>query len=531
MAGWRRILRHAGRFRAGEEGGVTAFGVLSIGLLLLLAGVAIDVTNAYRHRALLQIAADSAAQAGIVALARGEDIAQAHQAAEAMIEMNLPEAGFGQLLTDPATELQVLHYDPGTGRIAPADAGMPPNAVLVRLQRSKAAGNPLPTLLMGLAGHDAWSLAATSVAVLTPTRRCGNAEGIVARDGIDLGISPGLGAGFCLHSQTAITLPAGTHAAGPLRISLPDPSHCAGLCDPATASGGPDPELRPIPLNLVMPRARHHVARLAAGFLDPQTTLPEEAAFFATRPLDGDPEALREVGLQTGNLRSGAVLRMTPLQFSQLRERPAGLVYEVACDTVENDPRPVWERSLVLLGDGYDVTLRDLVLITDCAIAMDDAVRVEGALILLTGPEEALISALPGTSLGDPEMKCDPARRVRLMALGDLALPADLARSNVSAVAGGSILLEGDPDQWLVPHVGLVLHAGGGVVAEGSHSFDRCPTEATADPLMPVLQVIAHVMPPLGDVLAPPAKVRPETDMPGEKAKRLPMQETVRSGS
>lgn len=531
MAGWRRILLHSGRFRAGEDGGVTAFGILAIGLLLVLSGVAIDVTNAYRHQALLQIAADSAAQAGVVALAKGEDVAQVRRAAENMIEMNLPEASFGQLLTDPATELQVLHYDSGTGRIAPAASDTPPNAVLVRLQRSEAAGNPLPTLLMGLAGHDAWSLAATSVAVLTPTRRCGNAEGIVAHDSIDLGISPGIGAGFCLHSQTAITLPAGTHTTGPLRISLPDPSDCAGLCDQEKASGQPHPGMRPIALNLVMPQARDHVARLAAGFLDPQTTLAEEAAFFASRPLDGDPEALREVGLQTGNLRSGAVLRMTPLQFSQLRERPAGLVYKVGCDTVKDDPRPVWERSLVLLGDGYEVTLRDLVLVTDCAIAMDDAVRVEGALILLTGPEEALISALPGTSLGDPEMKCDSARRVRLMALGDLALPADLARSNVSAVAGGSILLEGDPDQWLVPHVGLVLHAGGGVVAEGSHSFDRCPAETATDPLMPALQVIAHAMPPLGDVLAPPAKARPETDMPGEKAKRLPMQETARSGS
>ena len=527
----RRLLSQPGRFRAQEDGGITAFGIIAIGLMLLIVGIAIDVTNAYRHKALLQITADSAAQGSIVALARGEDTDAVRLAAEAMIEMNMPEANYGKLITDPATELQVLHYDPATGAIGRVDADSPANAVVVRLQRSEAAGNPVPTFLMGIAGHDAWSLAATSVAVLIPTHRCNNAEGIIARGHVTLGASPEIGAGFCLHSQTAITLSAGTRTTGPLRISLPNPSHCEGACDPATALGQPHPNTQPVALNLVMPPTQDHVAKLALGFLDPGVTLPEETGFFATRPLDGDPEALREVGLSAKNIRAGDVLQMTALQFSQLRERPAGLVYDVRCDTVENDPRPVWERTVTLIGDGYGPTLRDLVLITDCAIEMDDTVRVEGALILLTGPGEARIEALPGATLGDPKAKCDPARRVRLMALGDLALPAGLALSNVSAVAGGNIRLESDPDRWLVPHNGLVLHAGGRVTAEGTHSFALCPAESASDPLLPAMQVIAYAMPSLGDVLAPPIKARPKVDMPGQGVKRMPLQGSTKPES
>ena len=348
------------RFGAREDGGATAFGLIAISLMLLFAGLAIDVANLYRHQTLLQLTADSAAQAGVVTLARGGTAPDARKAAGGMVETNMPEA-------------------------------------------------------------------------------------------------------------------------------------------------------------------QDHVARLVAGFLDPQITLPEELTFFASRRVAGDPEALREVGLRGDDTRPGDVLQMTPLQFSQMRERPSGLVYAVHCNTAKNDRRPLWERTLTLTGTEGAPTLRDLVLVTDCAIEMDDLVRIEGALLLLTGPQGAQISALPGATLGDPEAACDAARRVRLMAFGDLVLPADLARGNISVVAGGDIRLADDPDQKRIAHQGLILHAGGRVTAEGSHSFARCPAETRSDPLMPAMQVIAHVMPPLGDVLTAPEQARPvQTELPGQAADRLP---------
>ncbi len=561
MTAWRRLWlwRRPVRFCARQDGGATAFGLIVICMLLLIAGVAIDVANLYRYKTLLQLTADSAAQAGVVTLARGGVATDAHSAAGAMVETNMPEGQFGQVITNSAREVQVLHYDAATGTLGQVGDAAPANAVLVQLQRSEATGNPVPTFLMGMAGIDAWSLVASSVATLMPTQRCGNAEGIVARGAVNLGLSPVFGSDFCLHSQSSITLPIGTRMADQLRVSLPDPSDCAGVCKPGNSATKTEPmigqmaepmtgpTIRPVALNLVMPGAQDHVARLVAGFLDPQTTLPEETAFFATRPLAGDPEALREVGMAADDLRPGDVLQVTPLQFSQMRERPAGLVYAVRCDTAKNDRRALWERTLTLTGVEQGPTLRDLVLITDCAIEMDDRVRIEGALILLTGPQGAQISALPGATLGgtsaigDTDAACDAARRVRLMTFGNLVLPAGLAGANVSAVAGGDITLAADPDQERTQHRGLILHAGGRVTAMGSHSFARCPAETTSDPLMPAMQVIAHVMPPLGPVLAPPLQKAPapQTDLPGQAIERLPgdtaepraMNGTLRPGS
>lgn len=509
-------------FCSQQDGGATAFGLISICLMLLFAGVAIDVSNLYRHQTLLQLAADSASQGGLVALARGGAAVDVRSAAAGMVEKNLPKARYGRVITDLDRELQVLHYDPATGVLAEAGVGVPANAVLVRLQRSEAAGNPVPTFLMGMAGHDAWSLSAASVAVLQPTQRCGNAEGIVARGAIDLGPTPAFGSDFCLHSQSSITLPPTTRTQDPLRVSLPDVSDCAGACKPGSTA----PRFAPVALNLVMPGAQDHVARLAAGFVDPKITLPEETAFFATRGLAGDAEAVREVGLGADDLRPGDVLQMTPLQFSQMRERPAGLVYAVRCNTLRNDRRPLWERTLTLTGLEGAPTLRDLVLVTDCAIEMDDLVRIEGVLILMTGPQGAQIAAQPGATFG---AGCDASGRVRLMVSGDLDLPASLARGAVSVVAAGNIRLGGDPDHEQTTHNGLILHAGGRVTAKGSHSFARCPGETTSDPLMPAMQVIAHVMPPLGDVLSAPEQARPvQTDMPGEAVDRLPGKATPR---
>ena len=49
------IGARSGRFRTQEEGGITAFGIIAISLMLLIMGVAIDVANVYRHQAQLQL--------------------------------------------------------------------------------------------------------------------------------------------------------------------------------------------------------------------------------------------------------------------------------------------------------------------------------------------------------------------------------------------------------------------------------------------------------------------------------------------
>lgn len=512
-----RLIAPLRRWVADESGMSTTLGITIILVMLMIAGASIDISNLYRTRTLLQIAADTTTHGAMVALARGEDPDTLRGRARDLVMMNLPNQDKNRLIADPAVDLQALHYDPTSGKltkIRQAD-NLATNAVLLRLQRSEVAGNELPTFLMGMIGRDSWSLVTTSVAALIPTRRCSNAEGLVAHGAMTFTLPVRLGKGICLHSQTAISLPLTTKTEDDLRLSLPRVDACEGICA-QKAKGGP----RPLALNLVLPKTAAHVQRLARGFLDPAVTLPEEVAFFAARPLAGDSEALREVGITTEARHPGTVIQMTAMQFSQLREHPAGLVYSVNCDTIARPDQPEWQTRITILGREDGPTLKDLVLVTDCSIEMDDISRIEGALIILTGGQDHPISALEGATLGDPEGLCNPSSRVRLMATGNLALPAYLARSNLSVVAGGDVVLEEDISGGDGLHQGLVVHAGGAILAQGRHEITRCADGE--DPLLPQMRIIAHVMPALDAVLPAPRLLRPKTVLPGEAVEAMP---------
>lgn len=512
-----RVWRGLGARLRAEDGGATAFGVLALCLTGMLVGLAIDVTNLYRNETLMRLTADSAAHAGAVALARGEDPIGA---ARAMVERNMPAARFGPL-TD-ATALQALHLDTGMNRLVrpdPDDA--PVNAVLVRLQYSAEVKNLLPTFALGMVGIDGWTVETRSVATLTPSRRCGNAEGLFAQGRIDLAASVRLGDRLCLHSQAGIDLPAGAELGAGLRLSLPDPAACQGACRDAEAGSV-------VAMNLVMPQAAAHVARLADGFARPEVVLPEETAFFATRPFRGDPEALAEVGLATAGLQTGKVIGLSPFLFGALRERPAGLVYLVPCGSALPGTRPGAvpgaEARISLAGTEGQATLKDIVLVTDCPIEMDAATRIEGSLLIQLPPDldagEEALTAAPGARLGDPRGACAARLQSTLMVMGSLVLPAGLSASNLAVVAGGDVTLAPDPEGRLARHQGLSVHAGGRIATVGGHALAPCP--GAASPVLPTLSAISYAMPPTDGWLIPVARPAPEAEMPGKAVGALP---------
>ena len=506
------------RFRREEDGAATSLGLFCLILMAMLLGLAIDTASLYRQQTLMRLAADSAAHAGVAALARGEGPAGAQAAAAAMVARNLPEAHFGRLVADPASDLRALRLDPVTGDLARLGENAPANAFLVRLQRSAAVDNPIPTHILRLVGFDSWTAGAVSVAALQPTRRCANAAGLFAQGRIDVSASSTLGAGLCLHSQKAISLAAGTGIEEGLRLSMPTLEGCEGDCRSATHAGAGLAEM-----NLLMPVAADHVVRLATGFARPDMAMPEKAAFFATRPLANDLEPLAEVGLDTGGLKTGSVVSLSAFRFSQLREVPPGLVYLVICNMpADQVPKSGLDR-IRLMGIENRAKLRDMVLVTTCPLEMDDLTRVEGALVILLHGPETVLDAAPGARMGDPTGSCDAHRRVVLMTTGNLALPAWLSTSNLAAVAGGDVEILSDPDTNRAVHQGLSLHVGGHLSMAGQHSFAVCPD--AADPVLPALRVIAHAMPPLEGWVAPLLSARPvpSPDMPGDRPDRLPM--------
>lgn len=477
-----------------EAGGVTVLALLSLLLTVICLGFAIDATNLYRHQAMLRLTADAAAHAGASALARGATPEAAEAAAMELLALNMPDAPEGSLLADRSRDLRALVVSPVDGSLSKPDPDTPPNAVLVSLQRSETARNPIPTFVLGLFGVDSWSTGTSSVAMVAPTSRCSNAAGLYAQGPISIG-SKGNGAapgdGICLHSQQSMSLPTeDDQSAAPPRLSLPRRTACKGAaCDGAAE------------VNLIMPDIAAHVGRQAKVFADPGLKSLGKASFFANRPISKDLEPLLEVGVQVRGLRTGSVVKLSPFRFRLLREVPKGLAYLVLCGQPGAEVEPGAEEGIVLGEWSESPVLRDVALITSCPIRLGEHASIEGALIVSTAADSGLATAHPAARIGDPADSCDASRRSVLMSTGNLALPSSLTSSNIAIVAGGDVTLGLGRSGSKLQSRGIAVHAAGKIIGNGAQSFQPCP--GAADPLLPDLRVIRHTMPPVEGWVTP----------------------------
>jgi hypothetical protein len=484
-------------------------------LTVLCLGFAIDATNLYRHQAMLRMTADAAAHAGAAALARGATPEAAEAAALDMVALNMPQAAEGSLLANRATDLRALVVNPVDGTLSKPDPDTPANAMLVSLQQSETARNPIPTLVLGLFGFDSWSAGTSSVATVASTRRCSNAAGLFAQGSVIIE-STGTGArpwdGICVHSQQALSLPDGSdeYAEKP-RLSLPARTACSGAgCETAAE------------VNLIMPDIAAYVERMAEGFADSGFSLREKRAFFAERPISSDLEPLSEVGAEVRGLQTGDVVPVSAFRFRLLRNVPPGLVYLVMCGQPGAEIETGGKEEIIIGEWPESPALKNIALVTTCPIRLAEHARIEGSLIISTADDTGLSAADAGARIGDPDGACDASRRSVLMTTVDLALPSSLTTSNIAVVAGGNVML-GLPGETSAPKSrGISVHAGGEIRGTGAQSFAPCP--GAEDQVLPELRVISHTMPPVQGWVTP-VKPADDRDLPGTRPEPLAMQD------
>lgn len=510
-AGLTYRVRHALR---DEAGGTTVLALFALALTVLCLGFAIDAANLHRHQNILRMAADAAAHAGASALARGATPEAAEAAAMEMVKLNML-ADPASLLADPATDLRALVVNSVDGTLSKPDPDSPANAMLVSLQRSETAHNPIPTLVLGLFGFDTWSTGASSVATIATTRRCSNAAGLFAHGAITIGVN-GAGAqpsdGLCIHSQQRLVLPnsAPAEQGKDPRLSLPTPGACSGgACEYAAA------------VNLIMPDVAAYVARLAKGFADPSLALLQKRAFFAERPVSRDMEPLSEVGADVRRLKTGDVVPLSAFRFRLMRKVPHGLVYLVLCGQPGAEVETGGKDEIIIGEWPESPALQDIALVTTCPIRLMEHARIEGSLIIALAGDSDPISAARGARIGDPNGTCDAAKRSIVMTTGNLALPSHLTTSNIAVVAGGDVLLGVAGDASTSRAQGISVHAGGSIRGTGTQALRPCP--GAADPVLPALRVISYTMPTVEGWVTP---VMPpeERDLPGDRPDSLGME-------
>ena len=472
----------AGGFGRNEDGGGTIFALFGCLVCLLLAGAAIDTTNAWRNQELLYLTADVAAHAGVSALAQGRSASAARAAAITAIEFNMPQARYGPIIANGPRDIVLRHYDAGTNRLTVSGA---PNAVVVGLERSRAVDNPVPTFLIKLAGVMSWDIRVQSVATLVQTQNCNANDGIYARDRVTLSSQNQIGAGFCIHSQDAVWLPQNNTFAPGSYVSMPDLADCRNKCTDLA-----NPGVRALEVNMIMPDLDAFIQDVFDVFTDDAITDPRETEFFRTKTLAADLSALDHVGISSAGLQKGSVVTLSPATFARMEEYPSGLIYHVRCDGKgkgNNLKVNIW-------GNGYGPTLKDVALMTDCPIHFDQMADVRGSLIVTTSERNsATLTADRGAVVGDPNQTCIADMRSVVMAKGKLSVPADFAISNVTFIIGEDVDIAASSAASTIISKGLSIHASGRVIIAASHTLKSCGNAPGT--LIPELKVIRYVIP------------------------------------
>lgn len=207
-----RLLR---RIRKDDKGGMTAFGVLMTIVMVGIGGIALDVANLYQARTQLQVAADLVAHAALYN--RDSKTAEVAKAtAIQTVYAGMPASRYGEVLT--AEDIIFGTYDHATDTFTPDPLSK--SAVLVTTARLMENRNAVSTYLWPLFGIDRFDVVTESI--FTTFRPMCFREGFVAQGVVDIQSNNSYSNGFCIHSNTHVSLNQNNFFEPGTIVSMPD---------------------------------------------------------------------------------------------------------------------------------------------------------------------------------------------------------------------------------------------------------------------------------------------------------------------
>ena len=197
-----------------EQGGGTIMGLLWFILLVGITGMAVDVTDGFRSKTMLQATADASALAAAIDL---PDEVTVVATAVAYSDTNMATDYYGTVLLD--ADVDIGSWDAST-HIFTVGTTLP-DAVRVRTRRSIENNNPAPVNFLRIIGLMNWNVTTYAIAQrFIPA--CLLNDGLVARGVIDISGNNTF-QGICLHSQDHVEVQNHNIWVQPgVSISMPD---------------------------------------------------------------------------------------------------------------------------------------------------------------------------------------------------------------------------------------------------------------------------------------------------------------------
>jgi hypothetical protein len=417
--------------------------------------MAVDVTDGFRNRTMLQATADASALAAVIDL---PDDSAAVATAVSYAADNMGTDINGSVL-DPGDVLIGL-WDAATQSLDTTSAF--PDAVMVTVRRSAENANALPVNFLRIIGLQTWNVTAQAVAqrFIPDCLR----DGLIAREIVDMSSNNGFVNEICIHGEEGVNIQSNNYFESGVNVSMPSMSMLEIPASGMDSNIGLPPALRE---NHLDPRMVNHITEITDAFLALNTV--SATALTATVMPDYIDTSWGVEEVSTG--------------FNFANALPHH-IYHVLCPPM---------RNLVLPAG---ILIDQIVLIADCQITIGANSTVwDSVLISRSGPNpgpdnlnigDANITAAAGVQLGKPD-NCAEGGGVQLfsnatmhfssttsidgvqmVAAGDILLGArDMGINGISAQSGGSIYLTannmfglcsgGAPDLFTVPYYRLVL--------------------------------------------------------------------------
>lgn len=419
-------MRRLIAFFRDEAGMGTFFSFFLVVTLMMLGGYAIDVQNLMAARTRLQVTVDATAHAALLAR-ETMSAAAAAEAAVAVAARNMPPGRYGAIVRP---EDVVFGRWNETSRSFVPDAGSR-SAVQVTAWQVDERGNPVDTYLLRILGIDDWQLFRTSV--FSTYRPSCLREGFVADGVVDLQSNNTYTNGFCIHSNSYVSLNSNNTFEPGTVVSMADLDDLELPNSGYATNLGLERALREGSWHIrIVSRIDDIIARLEA--FDPEIM----------------PDYIRGTGFR--------VLPDNRVQDSELED---GYAYRYSCGTSGN-------QTLTI---DNNVRIRENVIITDCRISYSSGVRIEDAVVVSKHLSDNSHNASAGLVIGKDD-GCAPGGGAQLVTMGGMDFAADLHIYGSQLLAVGDIEFAANADGV----EGAAMVAGGTISGTSNMNMGFCGT-------------------------------------------------------
>ncbi|WP_165354719.1 TadE/TadG family type IV pilus assembly protein [Tropicimonas sp. IMCC6043] len=482
-----------------------AAGIWSIFVFLacaVVAGLAVDGTNALRAREQLQSTADIAAHAGIVELAKGGSRNDIRAAVAASVESNMPRDLFGNPIGASTDAIAIGSYE--DGKLVTSSTG-DDDTVALTLIRAPSLGNAVPTFLLKLVGLNSWTIVANSAATFGASEDCAANDGIFARGGIKMTSTAEIGADFCFYSKEYVEMSNHNAFLPDSHVGMPDLADCSHCTD----DHNPGVEDARFASNLILEDVGEHIDAVVSSLLGTSSDSAPKDAFESRVTLGYDMTPLTDLGYPVAQMKLGAVISISAGDFETLDFVPAGLIYAVYCDGPLDAYGAVTPIKLggedktttgggsnanvktLSLETGSGVAVSDVAVVTDCRLDFGNTAEITNAVIATVSNSNQSVSASSQARIGSRLLVCPSTEKVVIMSKGDMSVPAGMETNNVDFYIVGDVhLASGTSTQ--STKLGTSFYVGGEMHIAAQGSWHACGDKP--DPLDAEIKVMRHVI-------------------------------------